>query len=153
MQLRLKLPKLMFLVLIPGQDWCHTVCRYSYPGVFPQCYPALILHFYLQYKSGYFASTPVHFFSPLLCLRSRQIAFTKTAAASPASCHRVKLNWTLKCYYMQFTLLTTLAHQHPPIILGNRNKLLYCKVPDSLFREPGARETTVVRRLLQALGR
>ena len=33
---------------------------------------------------------------------------------------------------MQFTLLTTLANQHPPIIVGNRNKPLYCKVPDSL---------------------
>ena len=33
---------------------------------------------------------------------------------------------------MQFTLLTTLANQHPPIIVGNRNKPLYCNVPDSL---------------------
>ena len=33
---------------------------------------------------------------------------------------------------MQFTLLTTLANQHPPIIMGNRNKPLYCIVPDSL---------------------
>ena len=33
---------------------------------------------------------------------------------------------------MQFTLLTTLDNQHPPIIVGNRNKPLYCKVPDSL---------------------
>ena len=34
---------------------------------------------------------------------------------------------------MQFTLLATPANQQPPIILGNRNKRLYCKVPDSLF--------------------
>ena len=39
---------------------------------------------------------------------------------------------TRKCYYMPFTLLTTLANQHPPIIVWNRNKPLYCNVPDSL---------------------
>ena len=39
---------------------------------------------------------------------------------------------TIFLVIMQFTLLITLANQHPPIIVGNRNKPLYCKVPDSL---------------------
>ena len=51
-----------------------------------------------------------------------------------------------KCYYMQFTLLTTPANQHLPIILGNRNKLLYYKIPDSLS------ESQARTRLDQILG-